>query len=324
METTMTRNLNIADERPPRVTVVMPVYNGEEYLALAIESALGQRFRSFELVIVDDGSTDSSGSIAHAHAMRFPDRIRVIDQANAGLPLARNTALNAGRGEYFALLDADDVWLPDHLQLAMDVFDADPDIGLVHGNIRRIDARGEVLGVPERDWLQQEDAFAALALRHEHVACPTAVFARSCVERVGGFDPQFTGLGCEDRDLWLRIAERFRIHYVDAVVAHYRVHPGGMSRNRERMAAARQRLMNKVSLSARGAPLYREMHAMIQSDLGIELLDEGRWLEAMQAQVRALGARPQTALVWRRLVRSGLQGMLSRPNAGVPAMGAAP
>ena len=290
----------------PRVTAVMPLYNTRAYVEQAIESALAQRYRDFELVIVDDGSTDGSGEIAQRYAARFPTRVRVVTQPNAGLPAARNTALYAARGEYFALLDADDAWHPDHLARAMEAFDADPDLGLVHANIRRVDAAGRELGVPARLWHSVVDPYRALALREEHVACPTAVFSREAVTQVGGFDPQFTHLGCEDRDLWLRIAERYRLRYLDHVGADYRVHAGGMSRNRERMARARQRLLCKLSLSPRGKPLFGLAQAMIESDLGLELFAEGRVMAALASQLRAIRTCPNARLPWRRLARTAL------------------
>ncbi len=300
----------------PRVSVIMPVYNGAAYLAVAIESVLAQRFKDFELVLVNDGSTDTSGAIAHAYARRHPDRIRVIDQDNVGLPGARNRGLDAGRGDYYALLDADDVWLPNHLEQAMAAFDADPDLGLVHANICRIDAGGRRLEVPSRHWATQSDAYLAIALRFEHIACPTVVFSRLAVQTVGGFDPQFTGLGCEDRDLWLRILERFRARYIDVVAAHYRMTPGSMSADHTKMAAARQRLMCKVALSTRGRALYQQMQAMVASDLGLELSAQGRWLASMAAHARALRCEPRNMLLWRRLARS----LLDRVGLGLSAM----
>ncbi len=292
----------------PTVSVLMPVFNAAPYLAEAIESALKQRYRAFELLVVDDGSSDGSGEIARSYSRREPERVRVVHQANAGLPSARNRAMTMARGDYFALLDADDRWLPEHLELTMAVFDADPDVGLVHANICRIDAQGQLIDVPVRHWSRESDTYVALALRREHVACPTAVFSRGCVRDVGGFDTQFTGLGCEDRDLWLRIAERYRIRYLDVVLADYRVHAGGMSRQQDRMASARLRLLNKVGLTTRGGPLYSHMQAMIESDRGVELLKDGQWWSALQAHLRALRVRPATWQVWRRLLRVVLLG----------------
>jgi glycosyltransferase involved in cell wall biosynthesis len=286
----------------PRVSALVPVYNGERYLAEALDSALAQQFDALEVVVVDDGSTDGSGRIARDYAAR-DSRVRVVTQGNAGLPAARNAAIAAARGEFFALLDADDIWLPDHLQQAVAVLDREPAVGLVHAGVECIDADGESVGFYTRRGRLAFDTYRALVLRHEHVCCPTAVFRRRCVEAVGAFDLRFTGLGCEDRDLWIRIAEYYRVHYIDAIGAFYRVHAGSMSRNAERMARAREILLKKLAGTRRGAPLVRHAKAMIESDIGMDLMAEGLPKQALMAQLRALRIRPHTPRVWRRTLR---------------------
>jgi glycosyltransferase involved in cell wall biosynthesis len=287
----------------PIVSVITPVFNGAAWLGEALDSALAQSFHSLEVIVVNDGSTDESLALAQAKA-RTDDRVRIIDQANSGLPAARNRALSAARGAYLALLDADDAWLPDHLLLAMQAFENDPDLGLVHANIQHVDANGAPLDIPVRTWRKGMDAFEALALRHEHVCCPTAVFSRMALDTVGGFDLRFTGLGCEDRDLWLRIAERFRIRYLDQVTARYRLHPCSMSADNDRMALARQMLVSKLAESERGAQLVSRMEAMIESDLGLCLSGEGHSFKAIAQQWRALRQYPGERLIRRRFLLS--------------------
>ena len=287
----------------PRVTALVPCYNGEATLALALDSALAQSYDALEVVVVNDGSTDRSRDIAHAYAERSAGRVRVVDQPNAGLPAARNAAIDAARGDFFALLDADDRWLPQHLERSMAILDADPSVGLVHANVECIDADGMSLGAQPRSWRPHDDAYRTLLLRHEHVCCPSAVFRRRCIEQVGAFDTRFTGLGCEDRDLWLRIAERYRLHYIDDVLVQYRIHAASMSRNRERMRRARLALIDKVAQTPRGAPLARHALAMIESDLGMEFLEEGDFRRALRLQFSALRIRPHTPRIWRRLLR---------------------
>jgi len=291
-----------AEDLPPLVSVITPVYNGEAWLGEALDSALSQSFRSFEIIVVNDGSTDLSLKIAQDRARRSPGRVQVISQDNAGLPTARNTALAHARGHYFALLDADDAWEPGHLQQMMALFERDPDLGLVHSNIERVDENGQHVDVPNRNWSRQKDVFEALALRHEHVSCPTAVFSRTALDMVGGFDTRFTGLGCEDRDLWLRIAARFRIRYLDEVTARYRVHLESMSANRDRMAQARRLLIAKLAQTARGALLVSRMEAMLSSDLGLDLLEAGRHGPAIREQWRALRLDPMEIVIQRRLI----------------------
>lgn len=292
-----------ASSRPPLISVITPVFNGALWLREALDSALAQTFPSLEIIVVDDGSTDESLAIARDRS-RVNPKIRVVDQENAGLPAARNRALQNARGAYLALLDADDAWLPNHLALAMEAFERDPDLGLVHANIQRVDGQGGLIDVPDRAWTREMDAFEALALRHEHVSCPTAVFSRIALDAVGGFDLRFTGLGCEDRDLWLRIAARFRIRYLDEVTARYRIHPGSMSAASERMALARQLLVAKLCESARGARLVSQMEAMIDSDLGLSLSEQARYLDGISQQWLALRQCPGDQLIRRRFIGS--------------------
>ena len=303
----------ITDARTPRVTAIVPAYNAAAYLAQALDSALAQRFADFEVVVVDDGSTDDTGAIADHYATQHPDRIRVIHQPNAGLPAARNAAIEAARGELFALLDSDDVWQRDHLQLAVAAFDADPQLGLVHANIERIDARGDWIMTCGPRWCNESDPYAAIALRLEHISCPTVVFHRRCVEVVGAFDLQFTGLGCEDRDLWLRIAEHFPIRYLDVVTASYRLHGNNMSANHGKMTAARLKLLDKLRGSPRGAAIADHVAAMIESDRGLEMHDAGRLGDAFLAQLSALRQWPQSRLIWRRAF-----GLARRYATGAP------
>jgi len=299
-------------EPPPLISVLVPVYNGADFIDEALDSALHQDFNDFEVIVVDDGSTDASSIIASERAGSTDIPVRVIKQINQGLPSARNKAIAAARGRLFALLDADDVWLPDHLRIAAAQFTRNPELGLVHANIEYIDASGKVLSVPRRDWAAQRDTFRALALRLEHVSCPTAVFAKWAIDRVGGFDSTFSGLGCEDRDLWLRIAEIAPICYLNRVSARYRVHSGSMSARRERMYQARMLLAEKVSLSPAGKSLRRSMKAMIKSDQGLELSEAGKHWPAITAQLKACFQQPMLPIVWRRLVQAIVVALMPR------------
>jgi len=300
----------------PLISVLMPVFNGADYIGEALDSALAQEFPDFEIIVVDDGSTDASAAIAKERAASAQVPIAVVEQPNRGLPAARNTAIAVARGRLLALLDADDTWLPEHLGLVADAFAREPALGLVHANIEFIDAAGRALSVPHRHWARQHDAFRALALRLEHVSCPTAVFTRRAIERVGGFDPAFTGLGCEDRDLWLRIIQDSPARYINRVTARYRVHPGSMSARQGRMHQARVLLAEKVSATRHGKPLKRSMRAMIESDLGLEMAQARRHWPAVAAQLKACCRQPALAVVWRRLFRTLVAALVPRRGPG--------
>ena len=294
-------------KQTPLVSAIVPIYNGERFLAEALDSALAQTLRDLEIVVVDDGSTDASAAIADAYAERHPGVVRVTHQANQGLCHARNRALAEARGSYFALLDADDIWLPHHLADSVALLECHPDVALVHADIERIDVNGASLGRNDRLWNDfGADPFLTLYLRHEHVCCPTAVFRRAAIERVGNFDPQFNRLGCEDRDLWLRMADVSRIAFINALHARYRLHGANMSGNFSRMLQARIRLVDKFSATARGQALRRRALAAAHCNLGDELMDAARRRAAFAAYARAFMLLPEQTAV-RGMLRSLLK-----------------
>ena len=276
----------------PLVSVVTPVHNAERYLAASIDSALAQTLDDLEVIVIDDGATDGSAAIADAYAQAHP-RVRVVHQGNSGLCLARNAAIAIARGRYLAMLDADDVWLPQHLARCVELLERDHEVGMVHANIERIDADGKALHVPARFWRgREQDAFATLYLRHEHVSCPTVVVRRELVEQLGAFDERFNRVGCEDRDLWLRVAACSRLVYLDEVHARYRLHSGNFSANLDKMHRARLLLIEKCSATARGAALRRSALAAVHSGIGDELLNAGRRFSAFGAYANALARQP--------------------------------
>ncbi len=303
----------------PLVSAITPAYNAERFLAEAIESVLAQSFADLEIVIVDDGSRDSTGALADRYAAEHPDRVRVIHQENKGLPLARNAAIAAARGRYLALLDADDVWLPGHIESCVARLESDSALGLVHANVEYIDGEGNVLGAESESgrWSHEGlDPYTEVLLRRQHVTCPTAVFRRSVVDAIGAFDAQFNRLGCEDRDMWLRIAEVSELAYIDEVQALYRVHGANMSGNYEQMWRARQVLVNKHIARPYGRPLRRRALAAIYADHGHELAIEAPPMPALAAFVRALSRDPLRVDAWKGLLRRVLVGR--RPGVVLP------
>jgi glycosyltransferase involved in cell wall biosynthesis len=300
----------------PLVSAIVPVYNGERFLAQALDSALAQTMRHLEIVVVDDGSTDGSGALADLYASRHPGVVRVHHQRNQGLCHARNAAMAMARGVYFALLDADDVWLPHHLEESAALLQRRSRVALVHSDIERIDVDGNSLGCATRYWDQlHADAFRVLFLRQEHVCCPTAVFRREAVERVGNFDPQFNRMGCEDRDLWLRIAVIADVAYLGNVHARYRLHGANMSSNFSKMLQARLRLVDKFSATPHGQSLRRQALAAAHCNLGDELMDAARRRAAFAAYARAFAVHPLERKALRGMLRSLLKPQAARKVA---------
>lgn len=209
----------------PRVSVVMPCYNAAAHVEEAVASVMAQTLPDVELILVDDGSTDSSPAIVERLAGDHPGRIRVEVQANAGPYAARNRGLAMARGDFVAFLDADDWWAPDCLEKLHRALADDPAAALAYcgwQNVGLPGPRGEPYVPPD---YELEDK----AARFLRAAAPWPIHAalvrRSVIDEVGGFDLDLPT--CMDYDLWLRIAVARPIRHVPEVLAYYRHHTGG-------------------------------------------------------------------------------------------------
>jgi glycosyltransferase involved in cell wall biosynthesis len=207
----------------PALSVVVPLYNKRETIAACLGSVARQTVGDFEVVVVDDGSTDGSAEIAWA----FDDaRIRVVSQANGGVSAARNRGIAEARAELVALIDADDEWEPDHLAALSELAAKFPEAGMYATGVRRVDGRGPRADVfatlPEETGLI-EDFFAAPE-EGVPVAPSSIAIRKSVIAAVGGF-PEGEPTG-EDLDMWVRIALRYPVACTRAVSATYRTDEG--------------------------------------------------------------------------------------------------
>ncbi len=208
----------------PRISVVMPVYNGEPFLREAIGSLLTQTERDFELLVIDDGSTDGSAAIL-AEFQRRDARVCVVTQPNRGLIATLNDGWRRARGAYIARMDADDISLPERLAQQAAFLDAHPAVGVVGGAIRRVDREGHLLPVQRFPALHAVIAWQMLfepALIH-----PAVMLRRTVLALAGGYDPAMTH--AEDFDLWVRLSRVTRLHNLTEVVLHLRKHATNVS-----------------------------------------------------------------------------------------------
>ncbi|MBN1137154.1 MAG: glycosyltransferase [Anaerolineae bacterium] len=234
------------------MSVIIPCYNQGRFLSEAIESVLQQTYREFEIVVVDDGSTDHSSEVA----ARFPG-VRIIRQENRGLPAARNTGLEQSSGWYVVFLDADDRLLPVALASNLACLRSHPDCAFAAGQYRMIAVDGTALAhCPEP--FPQRDHYVEL-LRGNAICLPAAVlYRRDVLDSMGGFGISASLKGCEDYDLYLRIAREFQIVLHDVVVAEYRQHPTSMSRNAALMLASFQAALRAQLPTIKGNKRYEE------------------------------------------------------------------
>ena len=207
----------------PAVSVLMSVYNGERYLAAAVNSILNQTFGDFEFIVVDDGSTDRSAAMLERLAAG-DSRLRVVTQPNAGLTASLNTAARMARAPLLARMDPDDIAMPMRLAAQVAYLSANRHVTALGTRVVLIDPYNTPIGRPQHP-LKHADIDADL-LRGEGWAIvhPTAVFRREAFERVGGYDERFRT--SQDFDLWLRMAETGRLANLEAPLLQYRQHLG--------------------------------------------------------------------------------------------------
>jgi len=207
------------------VSVVMPVYNAERYVAEAVESILAQTFTDFEFIIIDDGSTDGSLSILQHYAGQ-EERIRLTSRPNTGFVRAVNEGLSQAGGKYIARMDADDIAMPERFAKEVAYMEANPECIVVGCRMMLIDADGD----PIREWILRESHEeideANLRGHGGGVGHPTVLMRRDEVMAAGAYDIAFQFSA--DLDLFLRLAERGRLANLPDVLLKYRLHLGSI------------------------------------------------------------------------------------------------
>jgi glycosyltransferase involved in cell wall biosynthesis len=278
------------------VSVIIPCYNQAYFLREAIESVLQQTYPHFEIVVVDDGSTDGTSEVASS----FPG-VRTIHQENRGSSAARNVGLSMSTGYYVVFLDADDRLLPIALETNVDCLGSHPDCALAAGQYRTIAADGTVLERPQQRY-PQHDHYLEL-LRRCHIAVPAPVMhRRDVLDSVGGFDASFQR--CMDYDLYLRIAREFWIVLHDTVVAEYRQHPTSATRKSALMLASNQAVLRAQLPYIKGNKRYEEAYK-IGMKAGREYwgralskdvracIESGAWNQALEGALKLLWLAPR-------------------------------
>jgi glycosyltransferase involved in cell wall biosynthesis len=307
----------------PLVSIVIPVYNGADYLDGAIRSALAQTYPHIEVVVVNDGSSD--GGATERIALGYGDRIRYVAKPNGGVATALNAGIEAMRGEYFSWLSHDDLYTPDKVQAQVEALARlGPADAVVYSAFEEFDEHGEVLG----DTLAGggHDDILMWVLETRLHGC-TLLVPRRAFERVGGFNPALRST--QDNEMWLRIAlAGFPFHYLPRVLVRSRQHPGQGSRTITGHAREREQWylwsIDAVGPAARARLAGRMAGVLLGKDhlrACLHLLRRLREDRAPVAPALAPLARRLPVLLARRARRAlrGLGGALRRGGRLSPA-----
>lgn len=290
-----------------KVSVVIPLFNARDVILQTVRSVLEQTWRDFELVVVDDGSTDGAGDLIRT----LDPRLRYLRQENAGVAAARNRGIAEAQGGVIALLDHDDLWHPAKLERQVKVLAERPEVGMVITDVAHIDRDGKLMGIVGAGYNPRED-FARLFVQG-YVPTPSAAMIRKKVlDAVGGFDEAFSSAGMDDHDLWPRIAAACTIANIGEPLTFHRnreIKPAHIAL--EHRALLIERLLKRFGdLSERRQYLFREQ-AFYYCDVGKHLIAGGQVREGRGLLVKglalSLGRARSVKTGWRclsRLVRS--------------------
>jgi glycosyltransferase involved in cell wall biosynthesis len=244
----------------PRVSVIIPTYNRATFIGAAIQSVLNQTFADFELIVVDDGSTDGTKDVASRYAS--DNRFTYLQQDNGGRSSARNRALALARGAYIAFLDSDDTYLPEKLALQVSYLDSHPDVDMLYTSAACVDLNGREL--KNHGYIASDEGYIYELIAFFQpltITLPTVMLRRAVMDEMGGFDLNMERF--EDTDLWRRIAKKHRIGAMRQVTCLLTTHDDNalMNQNSKKIIQAIEYYITKV---------FREDH-----DMGMKLLRRG-------------------------------------------------
>jgi glycosyltransferase involved in cell wall biosynthesis len=288
----------------PRVSILLTCYNHARYLGPCLEGVRSQTFRDFELLVLDDGSTDGTREIL---AGLEGEATVFLSERNLGTYGILNQGLRTARGEFVAVLNDDDVWLPRKLEAQVALMDSEPQVGLVHtdgafidGDGRRIEGSPLGFSFPRT---RTGDVLLDLCYANKIIAS-AALVRRECFEALGGFDESYFGSG--DWHMWLRVAERWQVGYVDEPLTLYRVHGENASHKLERIWRDDERLRTWLAPRMVGyagrfpAPALRRAQAHNMACLGTVQTLNGDPKAGRRSFAASIGMLPWRWKSWAR------------------------
>lgn len=207
----------------PKVSVIIPAYNAEKYLAETIRSVLDQSYSDFEVIVVDDGSSDGTLGVARG----FEPKVKALSKSNGGPASARNLAIRHSQGEYLAFLDSDDLWVEDKLEEQVAVLDANPKVGLVYGEALMFAGNAGEQKVEGKIGFTSDPSFRLL-LFGDYIPNSTVMIRRACVDIIGLLNESRELIGVEDYEYWMRMARHFPMIGIPRPLAYYRIREGNL------------------------------------------------------------------------------------------------
>ena len=263
---------------PPEVSVVVTCYNYAHYLEGCIQSILAQTYQDFEIILIDDGSTDETPDIAKK--FQTVPNFFYVRQQNSGQARATNHGIELAKGTYVAFLDADDAWLPKKLEKQIALFDQ-PRVGVVYSKLKEMDPEGNILvevGPVGRHWQPQAGSVVDWLLFENFTPFSSSMVRKQCLQDLGGLDENLSMV--TDWDLWLRLSMHWEFAYVDEPLILYRRGHSQMSANSATMRACADLVLHRFlhdNASLLNPTAVRKARAYAYHNRGLFYLTSARW-----------------------------------------------
>ncbi|NJR60187.1 MAG: glycosyltransferase [Cyanobacteria bacterium CRU_2_1] len=304
----------------PTVSVLMPVYNAQKYVAQAIESILHQTFTDFELLIVDDGSSDRSFRILKRYAAH-DSRIRLLSRPNKGFVKTLNEMIPLANGDLIARMDADDLSLPDRFAHQVEFLRQHPEVVCVGGFQDWIDEAGRIL-IDHQEAIENAEIQAQLLTGRTAINHPSAMMRRSALLQVGGYDESM--YPAEDLDLWLRLGEIGKLANLPETVVYYRQHSRSISEQKQAEQTAKRRQACERAWQRRGIvghfvegepwrPVDRPSRHRFMLRYGWWFFNTGQRYAAIVYGLRAIHALPAAIDGWKLLACALIKRLPDKP-----------
>lgn len=285
----------------PRVSVVIPAYNSEKYIAATLDSVFAQTCQDLEVIVIDDGSTDGTGNVLR----RYEGRIVYLKNNHGGPASSRNRGIAEARGAHVAFLDSDDLWHPEKLEKQLALAEKFADYGIITTDAAVFNQNGTTAESSKAGKYIPSGYVLEYLLFDNWIGTSCALVRRECFDKVGMFDVEDFVWG-EDWVMWMRIAARYPVYFLDEVLVRYRVHAQGYSR--ANMEKHYQDLLYDLDKMQRTIPelaakphLVREAKYRLSLKSGWSDLNELALGRARERLRRAVGYKPSSVKAWAML-----------------------
>lgn len=285
--------MNPNTDRKPKVTVVIPAYNAMRYIAETMDTVLAQTYQDFEVLVVNDGSTDETPNWVNQISQKEP-KVRMVSQANKGLAGARNTGVANARGKYIAFIDADDLWERTKLEQQVNSLESNPKAGLCYTWTALADSEGRATG---RVIASHAEGDVWQQMTEMNIVCcgSTPMIRRSCFDDVGEFSVDVSP--SDDWDMWWRIAAKYSFTVVKEPLIRYRQHPNNSSKKCEHMLKTSRILIERNFANAPLELLHlrNRSYGCIYLYLAWRAIENNDYQQAQEFRAQAIAHRPQLA-----------------------------